>query len=1031
MLSMNNELTEQLNHVIHALEADLYHPLADLSLQGFAAENNLTPGEAELWPREPWPEGTVWGNPGTYAWMFASFTLSPEARGRRIVMDLNPGGEATLFVNGRAFGARRADHMPYAHQYICDQTLVLCAAGGESFSLAMEVYAGTPLPAHPSRPVFPEEGIHFDHAGPAVVGHCSYGFWNEEAYQLWLDLTTLRDIHDYLDRNDPFREALEEGFGQLLDMLDLEQPLARRQSACLAARELVAPLMQAHNGTYAASIGVVANSHLDYAWLWPIGETRRKTARTFAAQLRLLREYPEAIFLQSQCAEYELCRQHYPDLFEEIKAAIAQGRWIADGGMWVEPDTNLSGGEALIRQFLYGRRYFREVLGVDSRVAWLPDTFGYTAALPQIIRGFGMTGLTTQKIFWSYNDSEPFPHHAFLWRGLDGSTIPSYLHMAYETQVDAATVHRRWVSRLDADGSRDFYMPFGYGDGGGGPTRDEMEQIRRQKDLQGAPRLYWMSPEDYLKKRSRGHLPVYRGELYFPCHRGTYTTQAAVKKGNRRAEHALRAWEMLAAAAAFTGRMPYPAAELETQWKCLLTNQFHDILPGSAIAEVYAQARTELAQVRESADGYARDALRSFCEKDDGLTVFNPSSHRITRLLCAPARFARGATAGSARFPAVPRQEGALVLVSLEPLSALTLQPADVPAAETVTLSRTDSGFVFENAHVRALVSEKGELLSLVTLSDQLERVRSASNVFHLYRDLPRRFDAWDVDSQTERREVPLHSECSAEILVPGGLYAELNVTTRLSSSVISQRIRLTAGESQLMFITEVDWHERHRLLKVSFDTGIDADQAEHQIQFGHIARPAHRSRQYDADRFEVCAHAWTCLRDASRGAALINDCKYGVSVNDGVISLSLLRAPTYPDPAADQGRHAFTYAYHPWNGPLMDSGVPEAAEALNDPLIIASGTCRGLHVFRCSHPAVCVESIKLAEDGSGDMIIRLFESMGGSGNAECRTGFPVSRVHLCSLEENPEKELPVCEGTFSISFRPFEIISLRLSRPA
>ncbi len=1026
---MINELTEQLQHIIDALAADLYHPLGEILLEGFKTDKELSLSEAERLPQVPWPEGTVWGQPREYAWMFTRFTIPPKARGERIVMDLNPGGEGTLFVDGRPFGARRADRLDHPHHYIVDQTVANPASGRETVSVAMEVYSGTPLPAHPSRPVFPEEGVKFTRTEPAVIGRSTFGFWNEEAYQLWLDLTVLRDVHAYLDRNDGFREAMEDGFAKLLDMLDLEQALPERRKACLAARELIAPLRNAHNGTFAASMGVVANSHLDFAWLWPIGETRRKTARTFAAQLRLLKEYPEALFLASQCAEYELCRQYYPELFEEVKIAIAEGRWIADGGMWVEPDTNMAGGEALVRQFLYGRRYFREVLGVDSRVAWLPDTFGYSAALPQIIKGFGMTGLTTQKIFWSYNDAEPFPHHAFLWRGLDGTMIPSFLHMFYETQVDAATVHKRWVNRLETDGSRDFYLPFGYGDGGGGPTRDDMEQVRRQKDLQGAPKLYWISPDDYLKKRNTGNLPVYRGELYVPCHRGTYTTQAAVKKGNRRAEHALRAWEMLAAAAAFTGRAEYPAESLEKTWKLLLINQFHDILPGSSIAEVYERARAELIQVRDEALRGAKEALSSFCREGDGLTVFNPSAHRVTRLLRTDSRFTKGAAGNGMRFPACRDGDGALVWACLEPLSAVTLVPEDVPAANPVTLQKQGDEYVFENSALRAVVNARGELISMVTLADGSERVRSASNVFHLYRDLPRRFDAWDLDSQTERREVSLHPVCEAEITCAGGLYAELKVTTRFSASAIAQRIRLTAEEAQLEFITEADWHETHRLLKVSFDTGIDADTAAHQIQFGYLRRPAHRSRHYDADRFEVCAHAWTALTDASRGAALLNDCKYGVSVNDGVIGLSLLRAPVYPDPGADRGRHCFIYAYRAWNGPLETSGVQEAADALNDPLITADGVCGPLRVLEMSSASIAVESVKLAEDGSGDLIIRLFESMGGARTAVCHPLVPFASARRCSLAEEDGEALPVSGDAFPLSFRPFEIVTVRLSK--
>lgn len=474
----------------------------------------------------------------------------------------------------------------------------------------------------------------------------------------------------------------------------------------------------------------------------------------------------------------------------------------------------------------------------------------------------------------------------------------------------------------------------------------------------------------------------------------------------------------------------YPLSRMDAAWKRLLLNQFHDILPGSSIAAVYEQARADLGQVLDTALRGAREALGAFCGEGEGLTVFNPSSHRVKRGIHADSRFAKGAVAGDGRrFPACPEGEGALIWASLEPLSAVTLTPAEVPVGNPVTLQKRGDRYVFENSALRAVLSERGELISMVTLADGRERVRSASNVFHLYRDLPRRFDAWDIDSQTERREVPLRPECSAEIACADGMYAELQITTRFSSSVIVQRIRLTAGEDQLAFITEADWHERHRLLKVSFDTGIDADNAAHQIQFGYLSRPAHRSRHYDTDRFEVCAHAWTALSDASRGAAVLNDCKYGVSVNDGVIGLSLLRAPVYPDPEADQGHHSFIYAYRAWNGPLEEGGVQEAADALNDPLITVKGVCAPLRILDMDCPAVAVESVKLAEDGSGDMIVRLFEGMGGSRKAVCRPAFSFGSVRLCSLAEEPGEALPVREGAFSLSFRPFEIVTLRLSK--
>ena len=466
--------------------------------------------------------------------------------------------------------------------------------------------------------------------------------------------------------------------------------------------------MRAHNGSFAPSMAVIGNSHLDFAWLWTTDETRRKTARTFAAQLRLLDEYPEAIFLQSQCAEYELCRQYYPELFKKVQKAIADGRWIADGGMWVEPDTNMAGGESLVRQFLYGKKYFREQLGVESHVAWLPDTFGYSAALPQIIRKFNMEGLSTQKIYWSYNDSEVFPYHAFMWKGMDGSEISCYLHMFYETQVNAATLHTRWNSRVVRDGSGDFFLPFGYGDGGGGPTRDDMEQIRRQKDLQGCPRLYYTTPYDYLLKRKAEKLPVYRGELYFPCHRGTYTTQSAIKKLNRRAENAMRTWEMLAAYSAFNKNADYPKDEIETAWKKLLINQFHDILPGSAIGAVYVKARKELEEVVEVTETGARKALSSFRTDDEGETVYNPASHCECRIV----------------------DEAPLII---EPFGTAVLPAAyAVQESSAATVCELEDGYRLENELIFVILNRKGEVIRAVTKKDQVSHVRGISNRFHL-----------------------------------------------------------------------------------------------------------------------------------------------------------------------------------------------------------------------------------------------------------------------------------------------------------
>ena len=1032
---MNVEQKGQLALVLHALMRDFYHPLGEIDLSGFVAAHTMLLDEAQRQPRRPMPEGTAWGAAWQYAWMFATFTLPPEAKDKRIVLSLNPGGESTLFLDGRPFGTRRAEAVTHPHHYIVDQTIVNCAQGGETFSLAMEVYGGTPVPEdvtgrRATGPVFPEEGVRMAPAPTPVVGRNTFGWWNEDAYQLWLDVDMLQDIYHTQPEDSYLRERIGYTLGEMLDRLDMEQSVEARMEAYRQARACIAPLMQAKNGTFAPAMSVVGNSHLDVAWLWPIAETQRKAIRTFSQQLRLLKEYPEARFLQSQCVLYDMVEKQYPVLFEDIRGAIRRGQWIAEGAMWVEPDANLAGGEALIRQFLYGKRYFREKLGVESQVAWLPDSFGYSAALPQIIRGCGVQGLTTQKIFWSYNEAEPFPYHAFSWKGLDGTQVPCYLHMWYESTVDAQTLHTRWENRLCKDGTGDFFLPFGYGDGGGGPTRDDLEQVRREQDIQGAPKLHYIHPKALFEGREGRKLPVYRGELYYPCHRGTDTVQAAIKKGNRRAEAAMRAYELWSACASWEGGTAYPYANIERRWKDTLLNQFHDILPGSTIARVNVEAAALHREILADAQAGTARALAAMTQAPDGVTLYHAQSVERRQVVRLDASFAQGArTASGEEIPCMPCEDGALAYVRLPAMGSVTLYPACTPAAQLVSVTETEAGYVLRNELIEALVSHEGRLLCVKDRATGRERIGGASNCLHVYRCVPRAFDAWDIDSQTENREMALDAVCESAVVLEGGLRASVRVTTRLLSSTVTQRISLDAGARRIDFDTHVDWHEHHKLLKASFDTGIDAAEAANQIQFGYIMRPAHRSRKYDQDRFEVCNQAYTAMFDATHGAAVLNDCKYGVSMLEGVISLSLLYSGVNPDPAADIGEHDFCYAYTFWDGSFETSGVTAEAGALNIPVHAARGSRPDGSLLCVDDPCVVVESVKLAEDQSGDMIIRLYESMNGSRSAVLRTAFAPARAWRCNMLEEIEEELAVRDGEIALSVRPFEIVTLRLRR--
>ncbi|MEG1776589.1 MAG: glycoside hydrolase family 38 C-terminal domain-containing protein, partial [Clostridia bacterium] len=783
---------------------------------------------------------------------------------------------------GLTFGTRRAEWVKTPHHYMVDNILAEQAEGGERFHLLFEVYAGHFFPdvgGCATGPVLPgsfadplEEGKR------ATVGHSSVGEWCEDAYQLMMDVETLDQLMHCMDATSLRAAKIAEGLEAYTRTVDFEQDAAGRDADYRAARELLHPLMHASNGSTAPRFCAVGNAHLDLAWLWPMAETHRKTARTFAQQLRLLERYPEYKFIQSQPASYEMCREHYPELYERIRAAIKRGQWIADGAMYVEPDTNMASGEALIRQLVHGKRFYRDELGVDSKVLWLPDTFGYTAALPQILRGCGVNYLVTQKIFWSYNEGDQFPYHYFTWKGMDGSAVTSFLPTSYTYDTKPEELYGVWKNRVQTRDLDAFFVPFGYGDGGGGPTRDHVEYALRERDLEGMPKLEMMGPQQFFEEMEKEGAPknTWDGELYFSAHRGTYTSQAKVKKNNRLSELALREAELWGALAEKRGHA-YPLAEMDRLWKVLLLHQFHDILPGSSIARVYVEANQAHAKLQAEAVEIAQ-AAREQLVSGDGLTVFNSLSFPRKALVKLPASFGSGAK--TLEGETVPVLDG-VAIVELPPMGVVALLPGEAALeAPRAVATLTATGAVLENELVKAVLNELGEVVSFVRKETGREFVAQPMNRMLMYKDVPRLFDAWDIDSNYIEQPVELARKAELSVVCAGGAKAVLKLRRELDGSVLEQEITLSAIGERLDFVTNVDWHELHRLLKVSFTGTPRSNEAIHEMQFGYVKRPTHRSRAYDKDRFEVCNHRYTALCDESHGFAVLNNCKYGVSVN-------------------------------------------------------------------------------------------------------------------------------------------------------
>ncbi len=1037
MKYMHSEWQKRLEHWLDTLKKDLYLPLGSIDVEAFFTTDYLTPDEALKGDFQPMTPGTKWGHTWEYCWMKSRITLPEEAEGKRIVMDLHTGGETTLFVDGKSFGTYRAEWVHTPHHYIVDNVLTTCGEAGRTYELLMEAYAGHFFPQSTlshcaTGPVLP--GSYQDPAVEgkrATLGQLTYGVWNEDAYQLYMDLDTLRQLGDQVNEESLRADKIAGALEKATLTVDFEQPLEDRIESYRAAREALKPVLQAVNGSTVPEFYAIGNAHLDLAWLWPMDETRRKTSRTFAQQLRLLEENPEYKFLQSQPAAYEMCREHYPELYERIRAAIRRGQWIAEGAMWVEPDTNMTSGESLIRQLVHGKRYYKDELGVDSVVLWLPDTFGYSAALPQILNGCGVKYLVTQKIFWSYNEGDKFPYHYFTWQGADGSEVVSFLPTSYTYRTDPKEICSAWKGRVQKRDLDAFLLPYGYGDGGGGPCRDHVEYLKREGNLEGMPRVRNESPvvffEDMEKKGGPRH--TYVGELYFSAHRGVFTSQAAIKKGNRKGELALREAEMWGTMAMLNGA-EYPLARMDAAWKKLLLNHFHDILPGSSIAKVYEDARRDHVWIQDEANAVKSAAMQALTS-GEGVTVFNSLSFDRTGLVYLPDEYANGAvTTDGEAIPTQKTENGVLAHVSVPSMGAVSLLPAGQSVeAETSAAMLTENGAVLENQIVRVELNARGEVVSFVDKETGREFAASPMNRLLMYKDVPRLFDAWDIDSHYILQPVEINEPVTLTVKEAEGLRAVIHMERRVLNSAFSQDIVLEAGSRRVDFVTTVDWNELHRLLKVTFPVNVQAAEGINEIQFGYMMRPTHRSRLYDSDRFEVCNQRYSALCDMSHGAAVLNDCKYGISMNGNELQLTLLRAAASPEMRADNGVHTFTYAFTAWEGSFIDSPVVDEAYDLNVPLQVAPGTLEGFSAFFVDEPNVFIDTVKPAEDGSGDVILRMYESKKADTSCTLGINIPAGRVWACDMLENKLEELAVEEGCVKLHFRTFEVKTLRIEK--
>jgi alpha-mannosidase len=773
-------------------------------------------------------------------------------------------------------------------------------------------------------------------------------------------------------------------------------------------------------------LALAGHAHLDLAWLWPLEETRRKAQRTYHTAVELLDRYPEMIFTQSSAELHEQARQADPELFARIRELAAAGRWEAAGGMWVEPDLNMTAGESIVRQLLYGQRWFERELGGRHHLAWLPDCFGFTPALPQLLRGACIDFFFTVKLTWS--ETNRFPHDLFWWEGLDGSRVLAHSFDNAAPRGGALggyngdpgpdallSVWRNFRGRLVHPES---LFTIGHGDGGGGPTSEMLEEVRELAGFPALPEVAFTRLDAFFERLRRAAetapVPVWVGELYLELHRGTLTTQGRTKRLHRRAERDLVAAEVAASLCDLLGA-GRPELDPGGTWRLLLRNQFHDILPGSSIAEVYARANEELSGVVGAAGRATASALERLARalappgEAAAVLVVNPdlAARPLRLVLPEPLPGAQPVEDGWALTGPVPVAglEAAIVLEAEEPVAGA--------AAE---------GLRLENAFLRVQLAEDGCLASVVDKWAGREVLDGLGNRLRVHVDKPRAWDAWDLDPDDAARGEPLGRPESIEVAERGPHRAAIRLCWRHRASTIVQRVRLWSNSPRLEFATEIDWHERRLLLEARFPLAIRSPSATFETAFGALERPTHRNTSWDAARFEVAGHRFADLSEPGYGVALLNDGRYGYHALGNELGLSLLRSPIYPDPGADEGRQELTYALLPHAGPWQSGGVVMEAEDLNRPLLAlpwrAGGPVRR-RVLALDGLPLALGALKAAEDGDG-LVLRLYEPHGARGTARLVLPDGWRATAELNLLEDPV-------GEPDLGFRPFQVRTFRL----
>ncbi|MBQ3527545.1 MAG: alpha-mannosidase [Clostridia bacterium] len=1010
-------------HFERKLNAYLFEKIESLSVSAFVTKDQYhsIPDDNNF---EKIESGWRWGEESAYCWIKAEYTVPESLSGKDIFVMPGMGGyEAMLWVDGVPFGTFNTKITYTAHGNHYCGLVRKNAKAGEKIEIAVEYYAGHTY--HGCNPFSPDYTPSFDYAFNSL----DICVKNEEIADIYFDLKIVLqlalDLPDESFMKAAAVNALTEAHKHVYYFADdvSEEVFLK---AVKEIRPYMKKVLSMKNGDVCPEVGLVGHSHMDTAWLWHVDETVKKCARTFSNQLSLMEQYPCHRFVQSSACHSDMIRKHYPELFSRIQKKVEEGRYEPNGAVWVECDCNITSGESMIRQFMWGQRFCEKYFNYRADAFWLPDTFGYCASIPQIMKGCGVDYFLTTKLSW--NDTNSFPYNTFYWQGIDGTrvfthfnTIQSFPDVNELRGCFANTANNK--NQPTVTNKR--LMAYGFGDGGGGPQFEMLEMAKRLENLCDVPRSYFTSVSDFMKDLETTCIDpnTYRGELYLELHRGTLTNQHEIKYNNRKAEFLLRDLEFLTVCESIKKRIACDAENTNKHYETLLINQFHDILPGTCINRAHEECK---AQMRSMIKAVKEDIANITGGEGKCISVINTLS------------FDRDDTIFAADCEKSLEGVYQQIYKDIDGKDIRLIRGVSIPAFSSVQLNYgagkscdcspfTYDGEILKTPFATVKFDENGQISSFVDERAKRELVTSLPlNTFLMAEDVPVNWDNWDIDPDIELKLKPCATLLEREVVSHGDVAFIVRSKYRISEkSTVKQDMIFFADSPEVRFDTLMDWQDDHRFLKVAFDAGVWDDHARHEIQFGYTKRPTTRNNSIEQAKFEVCNHKYTDISEPAFGVAVLNDCKYGVSVKDSCISLSLHKGGTHPDVKGDKGIHRATYSFLPHNEGFSAESVIRPAYMLNVPCILSEGSYEIKSPVKVDRPNIIVETVKPCEDRDRAYIIRLYEAEGSRTNCTVKLSDAVKKYAITNMLE--EEIEGIKEGnTLDLNFGPFEIKTIK-----